>query len=273
MPFKHLLAAAAFIASGLTNAAPTYDWRMTSGTAQLTLTDDTASALSATYVKVITQVPIPNIPGMDNTQAGNTNAASYTPGTRTLTLALDDGGVSQGDALPSIRSTNAFVNFRRSLFDDDGNVTYHSALMRNWSIDLDTSTVYADIYTRDNLDAAQSLGRQAVFTASWPGVITLGTEGKIVVDDIDPQGHAIAHASGQLNGLNLTPEAANLLFAAWHLSPEAVDTMGRIFRTQQWGQVQFLVQLSGTPAVPEPSSYALIGAGLAALCFVKRKRT
>lgn len=265
--FKPWLMAAAFVATNAANAAAGYEWSVTSGNAAIVFNSTVLRNAAIT-----TPAVIPVQPDLPN--GGGINTAIFTKAKGTVDLALS-GGATSGDTLTSLQADDAVIRFRRVIFNEnDDEFDIHTVFLNNLGIDLATSTVYADVSTwyqhMPSYATPQPviLGKLAVFSFDEAGV-SGSMHGNTVVDTTTGQGQA----TGTTDSLMLKAEVADLFFEGLGLKPinGNSDTIQQL-RLQSWGTLSFQATLSGTPAVPEPSSHALIGAGLAALCLAKRKR-
>jgi hypothetical protein len=276
--FKTLVATASFVAVSAASAATGYEWSVVNGTGSLTFSADALSAISASSSNLITVATLPNIAGF-NVTPGAANNASIASGV--VTLKFNSATIS-GDTLTSLQALNSFVNIKRTTIDADDNQQSNSIFMANFDVNLGNSTIYADLYTRNNTAGILvSLGKQAIFTATEPGGVIGGTQGLIVADVADANGGATGHASGSLNGpLRMTASTANSVLSGLNLSTSATDPVAILVRTANWGNTSASGVFSGgmlndggpVSDTPEPSSYALAGVGLACIGLMTRRR-
>jgi len=258
--FKSIFAASAFVAAGAASAASGYVWNAGTGTGGLTFSSDALSALSASGSTVVTAATIPTIAGLPI--SGATNTAVYNKTTGNVSLAFNNA-TGVGDTLTTLQAANSFVNIRRTVFNDDETTTQLNIFMANFDVNLTNSTIYADLYSRTGTGSLVSYGKQAIFTADVPGVVG-GTGGNIIVDGVS-NGVATGHASGSLAGsLRMNGTTANTVLTALGLSTAATDPVATLVRTANWGTTSASGVFTA-PAVPEPSTYALMGMGLLAI--------
>ena len=265
--FKSILVSAALVAAGTASAASGYVWNAGTGTGGLTFSADALSALSASSSSVVTAALIPTISGLPG--AGAANTAVYTKATGNVSLAFNTA-TGVGDTLTSLQAANSLVNIRRTVVNDDDSTVQYNIFMANFDVNLSNSTIYADLYSRTGTGALVSYGKQAIFTADVPGVVG-GTGGNIVVDGVSG-GIATGHASGSLAGsLRMNGSTANTVLSSLGLSTAVNDPVAILVRTANWGTTS-AAGVFTAPAVPEPSTYALMGVGLVGIGLMRRRR-
>ncbi|MDO9002519.1 MAG: PEP-CTERM sorting domain-containing protein [Aquabacterium sp.] len=261
--FKSIVAVAATLVAA--SGAHASDWELISGTGGLTFSTDALSALSASGSAIVTPFTVPTIAGLDI--SGSANTAAYTKATGNVSLTFSSA-VAFNDSLVSLQAANSFVQIRRITFNDDETTTTRSIFMTNFDVNLSTSTISADLYSRLNSGALVNYGKQDIFRADLPGVIG-GTQGNIEVipgTGFYPQGQASGSLAGSLR-MNLA--TADIILADLGLSTAATDPVATLVRTANWGTTQAAGTLQ---AIPEPSSYAMFGMGLLALGVAMRRR-
>jgi hypothetical protein len=269
--FKSFVTVAALIAAGTASAASGYVWNSGTGTGGLTFSADALSALSASSSNIITPTTIPSYVG--GPTGGVTNTAVYSAATGNVSLAFNTA-TGVGDTLTSLQAANSFVNIKRTTIDANDVTQSNSILMANFDVNLSNSTIYADLYTRNNTAGTTiSYGKKAIFTADVAGVVG-GTLGNIVVDSVSA-GIATGHASGSLAGsLRMNLATADIVLAGLGLSTSATDPVAVLVRTANWGTTNAAGTFTSAAvvAVPEPATYALLGLGFLAIGAVSRRR-
>jgi hypothetical protein len=269
--FKSIVATAAFVAAGVASATPyAGTWSVVSGTGGLTFSKDALSALSASGSGIITASTVPTLPGVDG--GGVPNTATYTKATGNVALKFNTATIT-GDALTSLQAANSFVNIKRIQTDSETGVQQiNSIYMANFDVNLGNSTIYADLYAADITgNTLVKYGKQAIFTADVPGVVG-GTLGNIVVDSVSG-GFANGHATGSLAGaLRMNLDTADKILTGLGLSTAADDSVAILVRTANWGATNASGTFTAPAPVPEPSTYALLGAGLLCVGVMTRQR-
>ncbi|MBC7700901.1 PEP-CTERM sorting domain-containing protein [Aquabacterium sp.] len=266
---KTILAAAAFIAAGAASAASGYVWNAGTGNGGLTFSSDALSALSASGSNIITATTIPSVPGLPGT--GATNTAIYSKSTGNVSLAFNNA-TGVGDTLTTLQAAKSLVNIRRSVFNDDGSISQYNIYMAEFDVNLSNSTIYANLYSRTDAGTLVTYGKQAIFTADVAGVVG-GTQGNIVVDSVSG-GTAYGHASGSLAGsLRMNGTTATNILAALNLSTASNDPVAILVRTANWGTTSAAGTFTAPAAIPEPSTYALMGLGMVGIAGLRRRLT
>ncbi|MGH6647439.1 PEP-CTERM sorting domain-containing protein [Aquabacterium sp.] len=266
--FKSLVAAAAFVAAGVASATPyAGTWTVEGGSGSLTFSAGALSALSASGSSIIT----PGVVSVGFPGAGSANNAAYTKATGNVALTFTDATID-GDKLTSLTAANSLVNIRRSIVnDEDGTVSQKNVFMANFKVDLVTSTISANLYSNAGAGTAlQSYGNLTIFAAANTGVVAGGTGGLIEVTSESAAG-ATGSASGALSGkLSMNNGTADIILAS--LGLDTTGDVADLVKNADWGATSASGTFTAPPAVPEPSTYALLIAGLATAGAVARRR-
>jgi hypothetical protein len=140
------------------------------------------------------------------------------------------------------------------LAEDDGITnTGGSLAIYNISVDVVGKTVLADIDGGNGVGVHQQI--ELWKFANLTGVTSFeAKEG--------PFG-----STNTVSGLTITTEAFGLFTQSLGLMEDGVSAMSKI---TDYGSMVSTISANAT-AVPEPSSYALLGAGIAALCFSRKR--
>lgn len=264
--FKSLVAVAALVAVGASNAQDNVGFPqiLLSGSGNLVFSPDALVALAASGSSLRTPFSVPNVPGVPG--AGLVNAATYTRVTGALTMGFSSL-TNSGDSLSSLQSARSFIDIRRIIVDEDDNLTVRSIYLTNFDWNLSNSTIYANLYSHNRTTGdVATFGKLAIFTANMPGIVG-GTQGNFVVNGVNDHGQPVLRASGSLAGsLHINADTVNIMLAGLGL-PTGEDALPMLWRWANWGSASF-----GVTSVPEPSSYALLGAGLLVAGLMTRRR-
>ncbi|MBA4111275.1 MAG: hypothetical protein C0487_16980 [Leptothrix sp. (in: Bacteria)] len=265
--FKSLVAVAAFVAVGASNAQGNVGFPqiLLSGSGNLIFSNDALSALAASGSVLRTPFTTPNVPGV-LPGAGLVNAATYSRPTGVLAMGFSSL-TNSGDSVASLQSARSFVDIRRTIVNDDDTLTSRSIYLTNLDWNLSNSTIYANLYSHNRTTGdLVTFGKLAIFTATIPGIVG-GTQGNFVVDGVNDHGQPVLRASGSLAGeLRINADTVNIMLAGLGLST-GTDPLPMLWREANWGSASFSVT-----SVPEPSSYAMLGAGLLVAGLMTRRR-
>ncbi|MFY9479431.1 MAG: PEP-CTERM sorting domain-containing protein [Pseudomonadota bacterium] len=266
---KSLVAAAAIASIGVASAATTpvggsvvlngNSYTLAGGTGTLSFSSSLITALNVGKVAVtgvepatVTEVLTPR-PPFGSTRTGVSAAAPITSVTTTATGAVTTVATAGGATM----TANVL----------EGVSLGGSLSVTNLSVDLTNQRIYASI-TGDFRGAAAGeaapYGSSVITTkdnfylwnfASITGPTTLTGAGSY---------------ANSISGLTITQDGFNHFVSALRLVDLGVSTLRNV---TDYGTIASTINVTGgTPAVPEPSTYALMGLGLAGIAVAARRR-
>lgn len=247
---KKIVAVAALLAAGSSHAVEHELWQYVSGGGSLTFSQEALDALDAAGASIYTN---PGNPAQyDNV---NTVAMTFT------------GGTGEGNQLATIESIGSQVFIQRSVLKK-GVVTLDNLItLSDFKIDLATSTISAGILGTNLLTGVST---NYGFGALFRGAATVGgtiTEGAIT------DGWVAGTASGSLTGpLTIDETTANSF--ALILGLPTTGSVADLVKNADWGtsQASGVVKAKVISAVPESSTFMLMGVGLVGLAMMRRRQ-
>lgn len=247
---KKIVAVAAFLAAGSSHAVDHELWEYVSGSGSLTFSQEALDALDASGAAVFTD------PG---------NAASYDNlGKVSLNFT---GGTGAGNELATIESLGSRVFIERTVVLR-GKVTLDSLItLSDFRIDLASSTIFAGVRGTNLLTGVST---DYGFGALFRGSATVGgtiTEGAIT------DGWVSGTAAGSLTGpLTIDDTTANNFAAI--LGLPTTGGVADLVKNADWGtsQASGVVKAKVISAVPESSTFMLMGVGLVGLAMMRRRQ-
>jgi len=261
---KSIVAAAAFVAAGVASATPvtvssggTFNGLTATGSGTLSFSAELLSALDAGGIVVSSYAPAAGSVAFnaDGTYASASAAAPIT----SLTLDSVTGQVLSAQTAGGLTQTAT---------TKAGVTTGGSLTVTNLNVDLANKTVYATIIGGNGVG---TLNNFALWTLV--GTPTYDSQGNLLSNDPTTAivGPTTVNGAGTynntFNGLSITTAGFNTFVQALgllkngKLALAGVDNFGTINST-----------IVATAAIPEPSTYALMGLGLVGMSLVARRR-
>lgn len=256
---KNLVVAAAFVAAGAANAA---DLTLTTGGS---VTDQgwTVSGLTGSgtlsFSPLLLQALI----------AGSVQVDGVAPAVATIDGSLFDGVYNSVTAAAPITSlTGSFDGTTVSVgqvstaggalqtsYADDFTNTGGSLAITNLRVDLGAKIVYADLEGGNGVGLKQNIALWNIANISGPTSFA-AQEGTIT-------------SVNELTGLSITSEAFGYFTQSLGIIEGGLGVLASI---SDYGSISSTITVTATQAVPEPSTYALMGVGLIGMSLVARRR-
>lgn len=261
---KSLVAAAAFVAAGAANAADplTLDvggsitqggWTVSNltGSGTLSFSGNAESGLTgalnagSVFVEVLDPATGQISGGLD--QGGYTSIAIAAPVT-SLSGTFDGTTVS-------ISNVSTAGGAKQTSFADDFTNTGGTLEIKNLRVDLGARLVYADLVGGNGSGIANNLALWNIGKIEGPTTFT-AREGVIT-------------SNNTLSELSITPDAFNFFINSLGIIEGGFGVLQGI---TDYGRIESSISVTVT-AVPEPSTYALMGVGLVGIALMARRRS
>lgn len=265
---KPLIAAAAIVAMSAANATSVtlpansavsvgdYTLSDLTGTDTLTFSNALIGALNAGKVQIT------NVAPASAAVTYKTNAATTVVSISTASAAAPVTSLTGDLSGSSLNITGAGTAGGTLQTATTTNIatTGGSLKIINLSVDLPAKKVYADLIGGNGVGTRTNVWLWDIATITGPSTIDLSTV---------PAAGGVVSITSTRSGLTINPAAFDLFATSMGLTANGITSLKTV---TDFGTIVSTVSLKATPAVPEPSTYALMGLGMVAVSLAARRR-
>ncbi|TAL21053.1 MAG: PEP-CTERM sorting domain-containing protein [Aquabacterium sp.] len=240
---KSVAVATAVVAASAASAAPGDPVTFAGGTGTLAFGVTGVSGLATAGVAV---AALPGATSVITTPSTNGGRPVVTQAVTGFTLAGGDTTPNVGDQIATLQLAGSGIKLVS--VDEEGNVLGDVATLTDFYFQVSDKTLYGTV-TIDGTSTTQGIYVGTTLTGS-----TLVPE--------------VGSVTNTVTGLKLSSSFAQAVGAKLNLDQGVIDFV----KTLNFGTLTSVATVAAAPAVPEPSTYALMGLGLAGATFVARRR-
>lgn len=239
---KSVAVATAVVAASAASAAPGDPVTFAGGTGTLAFGVTGVSGLATAGVSI---AALPGATSVITTPASNGGRPVVTQAVTGFTLAGGDTTANVGDQIATLQLAGSGIKLIS--VDEEGNVLGDVATLTDFYFQVSDKTLYGTV-TIDGVATTQGIYVGTTLTGATT-VPEVGTT-----------------ATNTVTGLKLSASFAQAVGVKLGLDQGVIDFV----KTLNFGTLTSTATVA--PAVPEPSTYALMGLGLAGATFVARRR-
>jgi hypothetical protein len=264
---KSLVAAAAFVAVGAANAAAPLTLNVGES---ITAAGWTVSNLTGSGTLTFSGDLTSGLVGALN--AGTVVVEPIAPATGQIEGALDQGGYTKvavaavvtsltgtfDGTTVTVGSVGTAGGAQQTSYDDGFTNTGGALAIQNLRVDLGAKVVYADL-----------IGGNGVGTKSGIALWNIGKIDGPVTFTVNDAVNGVITAENTLSQLSITDEAFGYFVNSLGIIAGGLPVLQGI---TDYGTIKSTISVNVTQAVPEPSTYALMGVGLVGIGLMARRR-